>query len=146
MCVRKVVRYSEFSGIFCGRLEDKPVESRGHGGNLACEGSEGSESLKDLQRPLVWNFALGSCDIWLAGVGELPPLRREQHQGDRTPRASSGSARGGCDPEGPGLDFALEAELGSKSRPGGTDYKGFRGQREELRLGTLPGEAFGKVR
>lgn len=59
--------------------------------------------------------------------------------------ASSGSARGGCDPEGPGLDFALEAELGSKSSPGGTDYEGFRGQREELRLGTLPGEAFGKL-
>lgn len=61
------------------------MESRGHGGNLACEGSEGRESLKDLQRPLVWCFALGTCDIWLAGVGELPPLRREQHQGDRTP-------------------------------------------------------------
>lgn len=42
--------------------------------------------LKTLQRPLVWCFALATCDVWLAGVEELPPLRREQHQENRTPR------------------------------------------------------------
>lgn len=56
MCVGKVVKYSELSGIFCGRLEGKPVESHARRGNLICEGSEGSESLKDLQRLCIRNL------------------------------------------------------------------------------------------
>lgn len=41
--------------------------------------------LKTLQRSLVWYFVLATSDIWLAGVEELLPLRRDQHQGGRSP-------------------------------------------------------------
>lgn len=35
------------------------------------------------------------------------------------------------------MNLALEADLGSMSRAGGTDYEGSRGHRDQLRLGIV---------